>query len=268
MKLKTIFNKRFIKKFLLKVFIPYVVSFLRRRKIFRLKYKGKEVILNSVIYDPEVMYHHFHAHYRTKDSFSKGKWEKKSVDLAKDATLFLDIGGYNGIFGLLASKMNKNIKVHIFEPNPLSAYIIHTNMGLNKTNNIALHQAAVGDVNELVPVKIQKNGSRVDYTTKNNCIMLNCITIDSLISSLNDKDFEKVVIKIDAEGFEKQCLEGMREFINRCKSLDIQLTIHSDIIHPVHGYTAEDFYELLKKLELKIIDSEETKTGVEIHVIN
>ncbi|MDD5290989.1 MAG: FkbM family methyltransferase [Patescibacteria group bacterium] len=72
------------------------------------------------------------------------------------------------------------------------------------------------------------------------------MTIDSLINSLNHEDFKRVVVKIDAEGFEKQCLEGMREFIKRCKSLDILVTIHSKIINPVHGYTVEDFYELLK----------------------
>jgi len=93
-----------------------------------------------------------------------------------------------------------------------------------------------------------------------------CLTIDSLISCLNQEDFEKVVVKIDAEGFEKQCLEGMREFIKRCKFLDILLTIHSEIINPVHGYTVEDFYELLKKLELKKIDSEDFRTGIELHV--
>lgn len=39
-------------------------------------------------------------------------------------------------------------------------------MELNKTNNVFLYQAAAGDVNELVPVKIQKNGSRVDLLLK------------------------------------------------------------------------------------------------------
>ena len=266
MKLNTIFTKNFIKKFLFKVFIPYVLSFLKRRKFFRIKYKGKEVLLNSVIFDGDIMYHHFHSHYRFKDNFSKDKWEKQSIDLAKDATLYLDIGGYNGVFGLLASKMNKNIKVHIFEPNPLSAYIIYRNMELNKTNNVFLHQVAVGNINKLVPVKIQKNGSRVDFTIKNNFIMLNCITIDSLINSLTYEDFKKVVIKIDAEGFEKQCLEGMKEFISRCKFLDIQLSIHSKIISPIHNYTEADFYKLLKEIGLKIVDSGKYSESVELLV--
>lgn len=266
MRLGLIFSKNFIKKFVLMVFVPYMVSFLRRKKVFKVKYGEKEVLLNSLVLDGDIIYHHFHARSRSKDNFSRDKWERKSIDLAKEATLYLDIGGYNGIFGLLASKMNENIKVHIFEPNPLSVYVIYKNIELNKQSNVTLHQAAVGDVNELVPIKIRKNGSRVDFTVKNNAIMLPCLTIDSLIGSLEIKDFKKVVVKIDAEGFEKQCLDGMREFISRCESLDILLTIHSKIIGSINNYTESDFYKLLKEIGLTIVDSGEIGEGVEIYV--
>lgn len=265
MKLNLIFNKKFI-KFIKKIFVPYITSFLKRKKSFKIKYAGREVILNSMVFDEDIMYHHFHAHYRSKDNFSRDKWERKSIDLAKEATLYLDIGGYNGVFGLLASKMNENIKVHIFEPNPLSAYVIYKNIELNKSNNTTLHQAAVGDVNKLVPVKLQKNGSRVDFTIKNNFVMLPCLTIDSLVVSLEDEDFKKVVVKIDAEGFEKQCLNGMREFISKCESLDILLTIHSKIIGPINDYTEADFYKLMEEIGLKIVNSGEFSEGVELHI--
>lgn len=73
MKLSVIFYKNFIKKYILKVFMPYVATFLRRRKIFRIKYKGEEVLLNSLVFDGDIMYQHFYAHYRAKDNFSKSK---------------------------------------------------------------------------------------------------------------------------------------------------------------------------------------------------
>ena len=74
-----------------------------------------------------------------------------------------------------------------------------------------------------------------------------------------------MVVKIDSEGFEKQCLEGMEQFIKKCRDLNITLTIHSKIINS-YGYTEKDFYDVVDRLKLKLIDSERFSEGVELHL--
>src|SRR4030042_6261629 len=265
MNIKYYFSKKVIKKNFLGIILPHFLTFLFRRKSFNIKYQNICIKLTSLLFYGDIMYHHFHAYYRSKANFSTDKWERLNIDLSSGATLYIDIGGYNGIFRLLAAKNNPNIKVHIFEPNLLSAYVIHRNIILNDIKNINLHHAAVGKATGVVPISINKNGTRVQTKNEINFLKVNCLAIDSLINSFADKDFENVVVKIDSEGFEKQCLEGMEQFIKKCKRLNITLTIHSKIISS-YGYTEKDFYDTEERLELKLIDSERFSEGVELQL--
>jgi len=265
MNIKYYLSRKFIKKNIFGIILPYFLTFLGRRKTFNVRYRNSHIKLTSLLFDGDIMYHHFHAYYRSRANFSKDKWERLNIDLSSAATLYIDIGGYNGVFSLLAAKNNPNIKVHIFEPNLLSAYVIHRNIILNDIKNIILHHAAVGNTTSVVPISINKNGTRVQTKNEDSFVYVNCLTIDSLVGSLTDKDFKNVVVKIDSEGFEKQCLEGMEQFIKKCRDLNITLTIHSKIINS-YGYTEKDFYDVVDRLKLKLIDSERFSEGVELHL--
>jgi FkbM family methyltransferase len=265
MKMRRWYKKR-IKKRLFKIIVPSYATNLLRRKQFTVSYKGTKVLLSSVIQDDDILYHHFHAHSRSRLNFSSNAYERISVDLARDASLYIDIGGYNGIFGLLVAAGNPEAQVHIFEPNPLSSYVIYRNIVLNNLKNVTLHNAAVGKEESYTPFSINKNGSRVETAPSENHIRTRCTSLDILVEELEPKNWRKAVVKMDAEGMEKYCLEGMSRFTTRCRELDVLLTIHSPIISPVHGYKEEDVYQTAGAIGLKLISKEFFLDEVEVHL--
>lgn len=264
MNIKTILNKKFFKKTLMGRLLPFYATCLKRRKFFSVGYKGVSVLLTSLVFDEDISYHHFHASLRAKANFTKDAWEGRSVDSADQATLYIDIGGYNGIFGLLAAKKNSGLKVIIFEPNALNAYVIFANARLNRLNNVFIYEAAVGDEDKDMSLSINKNGSRIAEAGANT-MLTRCMTLDSLANSLDNKDLERVVIKIDAEGFEKQCLEGMGDFVKKCGVLDVFISIHSHLIESAYNYCEEDLFKVAENLGLKLTESEKVDRELETH---
>ncbi len=68
-------------------------------------------------------------------------WKRLSVKSQKIA----DVGGYAGIYGLLASKANPGAKVFIFEPDLLNCRQIRENIKINQLTNIEVIEAVAGN---------------------------------------------------------------------------------------------------------------------------
>lgn len=109
-----------------------------------------------------------------------------------------DIGGYNGIYGLLAAKAHPDSEVVIFEPAEINYRQIKLNIQLNQLRNCTVVQAAVTEKEGVVHFTNGTSGAEhiVDSGTEVKAVSL---------SSLPPAD----LIKIDAEGAEVSIMRGL-----------------------------------------------------------
>lgn len=144
-----------------------------------------------------------------------------------------DIGGYNGIYGLLAAKANPESEVLIFEPAEKNFRQIEHNIKLNGLRNCKVMKAAVTEKDGTVQFS--------DGTSGGEHIVDSGVEVKAIsLSSLPPAD----LIKIDAEGTEVSILRG----------LNYKPVIFFEL-HPLFlarfGETEANFWEQVERLGFK-----------------
>jgi hypothetical protein len=89
-------------------------------------------------------YHHRIAYFLHNGGFEYAAlavWKERAVTAA---TIY-DVGGFNGMYGLLAAKVNPKARVLIFEPDPVNARHIRQNIELNDLTNCDVAEIALSD---------------------------------------------------------------------------------------------------------------------------
>ena len=143
--------------------------------------------------------------------------------------LFLDCGANYGYWSILASsKIFGSQNVISVEPLKSNFEILRKN---NKLNNyrMNLYNYALGKKKEKSLIYFSNNtksnvGASLQYTKdkKNNKESVKITTIDNIISKYKKKD---IVVKLDVEGHEEECLEGAKK----------TLRYNSLVIYEDHG---------------------------------
>ncbi len=110
-----------------------------------------------------------------------------------------DIGGYNGIYGLLYAKSHPQAEVTIFEPDDINADHIDRNIELNGLKNCRLMRAAVTDHDGTVSFS---QGGRSKEHMRAGGKMVKAVTLAALPRA--------DLIKIDAEGAEGRILSTLK----------------------------------------------------------
>jgi FkbM family methyltransferase len=81
--------------------------------------------------------------------------------------------------------------------------------------------------------------------------IVDCITFDDWISQ--NKDINVGFIKIDVQGFEKEVLDGMRNFLKDCNDTYIYLE-WDEKLTTSNGYTLNDLDSILKNNQFNMIE--------------
>lgn len=120
------------------------------------------------------------------------------LDQIDGKKVIYDLGGFNGLYGLLAAKKNPNARVAIFEPDHTNAEHIRANIRLNNLSNCTAEEAAVSDyTGTTIFSQGGTSGEHIGETGR-----------DVQVVAL--KDLPRAdLIKIDVEGAELKVLEGM-----------------------------------------------------------
>lgn len=144
---------------------------------------------------------------------SEGSWDELQllpawIEKAKQSSLIFDVGGFNGIYGILAAKANPNAKVVIFEPDPTNIEHIISNLALNSVDAYVV-EAAVSDHDGTI--KFSADGSTGSRITSWG-VETRCVTLASFGSP--------ELLKIDIEGHELEALKGAD--ISKTKSIFIE----------------------------------------------
>lgn len=140
----------------------------------------------------------------------------------KRGDLFVDVGAHWGLFTLQAATHPAGeIEVISFEPELVNALILSENVAKNKLLEVVtVIGAACGDRYDLAPLT---TNSTMGHSIRGVGLPSNAIkgptkwvpvvTLDEALAHLQKRVERRVVLKIDAEGFEPQIIAGARSLL-------------------------------------------------------
>ena len=147
-------------------------------------------------------------------------WESSSREifstLSRSAKTVVDIGSYTGIYALVASKSSKKLRVIAFEPNPDLFAALQQNIKINSVKNCATVPFALDSepgqaylyLNHDVHTSV---GSLLQTSSAGKKMLVNKTTLDIYCENEKIKNID--LMKIDAEGYEINILQGSKHII-------------------------------------------------------
>jgi len=148
----------------------------------------REILVNGA-YEPEV-------------------WESLA-ELARGGEVVWDIGANIGSFAVRALNDPRVAEVHAFEPDPISAEVLETNLGLNRGRYV-LHRVALSSTRETRALHHGPTAntgiSGFANTNSSASFEVRCETLDSLVFDHGLP--APTLVKIDVEGWEAEVLRG------------------------------------------------------------
>ena len=159
--------------------------------------------------------------------------------------------------GSLVIPIAKNCnKVVAIEANPNNFNLLKTNLHLNKTENVSIHNIAASSKQETIKFQmnvVNSGGSK--RLPKNNEYMYRYdnpevieVQAHSLDEHLDENNFDLVLI--DIEGSEYFAMQGMEKILSNCNTLIVEFLPHH--LKNVADVTVEQFLSLIPKQFTKL----------------
>lgn len=128
---------------------------------------------------------------------------------------FVDVGAHWGFYAFQAATHPAGeIEVVAFEPELMNATILAENVSRNKSSNVTVVCAACGNENRLVPLVTNSTmrhlvyGADSRFDGQSAAKWVPVVTLDKALPSLQALAGRRLVLKIDAEGFEPNIVAG------------------------------------------------------------
>jgi FkbM family methyltransferase len=195
-----------------------------------------------------------------------GIWEPEFTcvfrDLVKTAEVVFDVGANTGYYGLEASVMRPNARIHFFEPVPKLAKNIRESCSINgltgRTKVVDRLVSGASGIPTAISVADDMLGSSTANSTltgETSSLIIESISLDDYCEEIGA--FQCDVAKIDVEGFEEKVLSGMEQVLTRNPHIQI-------LVEYTLGDYAAEFLPTLKARfqSVSCID----KAGVEVPV--
>ena len=143
----------------------------------------------------------------------------------KNKLLLLDCGCNYGFYSMYTASLSKYNAIVSVEASKNTSKEFLNNLKLNNLNNIAFHNKAISDLDN---IDILFNESENDWESSqthsnfkvNKVENIQSVTINSLSNSYNLEDY-KVIIKLDIEGNEMNAIQGGLELIKKSSPIII-----------------------------------------------
>lgn len=207
-----------------------------------------------------------------------GTWERKYMDLfcskIEEGDVVVDIGGYIGIFSLLASeRVGDKGCVYAFEPVPRNYERLMRNLKVNQVKNVNAYNLGLSDKNETLSFSVPREnpaesslaGSWTELTsgTKLNKDMIKA-KLMPFDQFYKDKNLSRVdIVKIDVDGAELKVLKGMRNTLSNSNDAVLFLEVTPPLIKLLGGSVVE-LVELLLDCGFKTLYSIELNQKVDL----
>lgn len=171
------------------------------------------------------------------------EWEPTTqpvlVDLARRARVFVDAGAYCGIYTLIATSANPELRVVAFEANPDTAELLAANLTINGlTDRVTVIREALGDEVGTAAFFIGADPTAAGLHGEGRQISVPATTADAHLA-----DLPVDLVKIDVEGHEPAALRGMFETLTRCHPNLIVECLTSDALLEVRSVLRPLGYE-------------------------
>lgn len=152
----------------------------------------------------------------------------KSKGIISNIDSIWDIGANHGQFAFMANKVWPNLPIYSFEPDPDSYQKLVANFNrfsiLGNTFIYALSDKTgskefiryADDVNNSLLTATSSSQKSIDK------IQVECITLDSFSKTL--PDIRAAFLKLDVQGFELAVINGAKDFLTRCKYVQIEVS--------------------------------------------
>ena len=156
---------------------------------------------------------------------ANGGYEPPTRDLLervlRPGDLFVDVGAHWGFFSLLAaSHPAGGIEVVAFEPDLINATVLTENVGRNRlTGAVTVVCAACGNKNELAPLVLNTTmghsirGIGLAAAARGFSKWVPVVTLDGALANLGKAEPRRLILKIDAEGFEPNVIVGAQALL-------------------------------------------------------
>lgn len=170
------------------------------------------------------------------------------VDLVKPGMVFVDVGAQFGYYTLMAAKrVGRNGKVVAFEPKKWVRHILSANIHINFYDNVEIFPYALFSESGRLP--IIDYGSmiitdRCQLQTQKELEEVEVVAFDSIIDSIKLTRIN--IVKIDIEGAELGCLEGMAKSISQWEPV-LFIEVHPSKL-PNFGHTCNDLFQFIKDI--------------------
>jgi FkbM family methyltransferase len=157
-----------------------------------------------------------YAYYRGLEDF-----EPNTVGLfaalARKARTIVDVGANIGIFSLVAARVHPQSRILAFEPQPMVAMSLARNVALSEAFNVEVFPSALGSVLGYAALYTTVSDvlSSLDQKRVPDAIKLTvpATTLDVIVKENSVVGVD--LVKIDAEGWELQVLEGAASTLAR-----------------------------------------------------
>jgi FkbM family methyltransferase len=218
----------------------YIKSLInyKKNKIFKshIKEEEKIILYNKEFFYPKysIFYEEFFKNFEAKTTLNTEYNLIAKEFFEKEIECILDVGaniGYNSLF--YNKFFSDKIKIHCFEPHPVSYYFLKKNLSL--FNNIKLYNFALGSEKKEDYMSIPDHESHrlsnlgtmsIGQNSNNLKAKILIKKFDSLTISL--EQFKSIYIKIDVEGYEDNVLKGMLNFLHNDINLYLKIEINKD----------------------------------------
>ncbi|MCX6282504.1 MAG: FkbM family methyltransferase [Bacteroidetes bacterium] len=216
----------------IRIFLRYVADYLKYGEFYFL-WTSIQYVVTKKVNPPGRVYKSSLGTFETR----KGtldfqflnyayEWNVKRFILQhyKEYNRFFDVGANVGTYSFLLAR--KGIECQAFEPVPENCKSIFGNIVRNGLENmITAHPYGLGAKNSEEDFIFESKNTGASHMASINTnyvetkgetatiVKAEIKTLDSVLSTLNFSQDDKVLIKIDAEGMEIDVLQGGREFI-------------------------------------------------------
>jgi len=159
--------------------------------------------------------------------FWNGYYEKTTLKawswLAKRTELALDIGAHTGVFSLAAKSSNPGAAVVSFEPHFMNFARLNLNLRANGFETVNGFMCAVGEKNEKLSFSVSaspdwlSSGGSIGRRPNAHTTFVQVVSVDSRLPPAIKAKVG--LVKIDTEGFEAKCLDGMKDLLAKARPI-------------------------------------------------
>jgi FkbM family methyltransferase len=219
--------------FIDKIFQNILNIFLPRGNIFLYKILFK--IFKFFIKGPFILKFDFYF-YAVNNKKDLSRWMLKNLRpwdfdkvllinkiIGSKKSLFLDCGCNYGAYSIPIAKIKKKSDIISFDASKNAILRLEENLELNNLKNISYYNLGISNINSYEffndNLDTLSNSGSYRFEANDYSYKVKVVTLDHFLKDINFKKYNKIIIKLDLEGYELKALLGLKGIIKKNKPI-------------------------------------------------